>query len=152
MKTNKALSLLAIIVYIITTVGNAALAEPDSVACPASLATRQEPVKDHPGWTVFDRDNHSFLDGITIYEGSPEGLHIPDLSDRQSDDDDGHTPPVAPSKSSEVDVWTLKKGKEYWIKCSYLGNTVGLTRKLPPGITKCSVKYEGMRFISESCE
>ncbi len=149
MKTATPLMISALVLSFLVSAGNDALGDPDSVACPASIKTTQEPVKDHPGWTVFNRDSSSFLNGITIYEGNPQALRIPDFSDRQIED---HTQPDGPSERSELDIWTLTKGKEYWIKCSYLTTPIGLTRKLPPNITKCTAKYKGFNFVSESCE
>jgi len=141
------ISTLALILLIST--GAAALGDPDSIACPSSIKTTQEPVKEHPGWSVFNRSSSAFLNGISIYEGDPQTLRIVDLSDTQIDDD---TKLDGPSERTELDIWTLTKGKEYWIKCSYLWNPIGLTRRLPPNITKCTAKYKGFNFVSESCE
>ncbi|HTL12638.1 MAG TPA: STY0301 family protein [Bdellovibrionota bacterium] len=104
----------------------AAAARP-SVDCPDRIETAQSLKSAVSPWQTFEDPNTvNYLSMVDYYDGEPKGMAqlVPD------NEDSLHDP-----------VWTFSGDREIWQVCRYTNTQVSLTKKLPKGIKKCSVKY-----------
>jgi hypothetical protein len=103
--------------------------------CPAFLdATKQKLVNDVSGWSGIEDDIKHQLIAVTISEGHPKELNgvIPD-GDRKS---------KINGKDFSITYWDLEQttDRQYWIKCSYSGTKISLTKKISGTHAHCEVR------------
>jgi len=101
--------------------------------CPKSISVKETIEKVPDGWTAGqDKAPKNLLAGITFYDGPPEQ-----------------------EASLVYDSWTKRNGLAYgvwhftpnaspgvWLSCRYSATSVVLNKKLPAGISECTVTYD----------
>ena len=100
--------------------------------CPLILSsTNQKLNVDIPGWSAIEDDIQHELTAVTISDGHPQELHgvIPD-GDRRA---------KVNNKEFSMVYWDLEQTDEiqYWIKCSYNGTKISLTKKITGSHVHC---------------
>ena len=108
----------------------------EAAGCPATLTVEEQATAPSPEWTVTYSPLPRALERVTFFDGPPEE-EASLVYDELLDTADG-----------QVAVWRLgtgdPEGKERgtWIRCSYAGTRVELSRRLPDGLHECRVTYD----------
>lgn len=115
-----------------------ALAAATSLACPGALAVHRDRSFEAPGWTVGFLPGHRrprpgshALSGVSLSDGPPaeQAFLAPDDSDRAG--------------GALTNRWSLGRSpRGYWLICEYESSGANLSRRLPPEIGQCSVRYD----------
>lgn len=102
----------------------------DRGGCPPALTVEQK-VASVPGWAAFESEEHHPFANVVLSEGEPSGKVIlaPASTTRR--------------KKSLTSVWRFTPSERgYWLSCAYAGTSRLLSRRLPEGVTTCSVEYD----------
>jgi hypothetical protein len=106
----------------------AAVADP---LCPDAISVKQSGTAPAPDWAVSYSATPSTLEMVTFYSGPPK-----DEASLVYDD-------LVRAKDSSTATWKFSKDpRGYWVKCSYRGTTLELSKALPPTVTSCRVTYD----------
>jgi hypothetical protein len=111
------------------------MAAPFAVAadslCPDTVAVKQTGAAPAPEWSVSYSGLPNRLEMVTFYNGPPK-----DEASLVYDD-------IVRAKDSSTATWTLPKdARGYWVKCSYAGTTLELSKALPSTVSSCRVTYD----------
>jgi hypothetical protein len=99
--------------------------------CPETVAVKQTGAAPAPEWSVSYRATPIELEMVTFYSGPPK-----EEASLVYDD-------FVRAKDSSVATWKFPKdARGYWVKCSYAGTTLELSRALPPTVSSCRVTYD----------
>jgi hypothetical protein len=99
--------------------------------CPDTVSVKQAGTTPAPEWSLSYSTAPTRLEMVTFYNGPPK--------DEASLAYDSWTD----AKETSTAVWKLPKdARGYWIKCSYSGTTLELSKALPPPVSSCRVTYE----------
>ena len=99
--------------------------------CPETVTARQTGAAPAPGWSVSYSAAPLQLEMVTFYDGPPK-------EEASLVYDDFKT-----LKDSALATWRFSKApRGYWVKCSYRGTTLELSKPLPPSISSCRVTYD----------
>lgn len=116
------------------------------ISCPTSVSTQPAVVNDVPdGWHANQRSTSSYVRGVSISVGPPDGLG--DLK-----------PDIRTIKGGRSFSWQFVQAKHdagVWLSCGY-ENTVALSQLLPKGLSKCrailSTTRDGYPNVVVSCQ
>lgn len=98
--------------------------------CPETAAATQSGAAPSADWSVSYSTAPLQLEMVTFYDGPPK-----DEASLVYDD-------FRTMKDSAVATWKFAKGtRGYWVKCSYRGTTMELSKALPPSVSTCRVTY-----------
>jgi hypothetical protein len=98
--------------------------------CPDTVSVTQSGVAP-PGWSASSSKTPIQLEMVTFYNGPPK-----DEASLVYDD-------FKRAKDSSIATWKFPKDpREYWVKCSYRGTTLELSKALPPAVSTCRVTYD----------
>jgi hypothetical protein len=99
--------------------------------CPDAVSVKQTGVSPAPEWSMSYSTTPSGLEMVTFYSGPPQ-----DKASLVYDD-------LVGAKDSSTATWTFPKdARGYWVKCSYRGTTLELSKALPPTLSSCRVTYD----------
>jgi hypothetical protein len=99
--------------------------------CPDAVSVKQAGVAPAPEWSVSYSGTPNELEMVTFYNGPPK-----DEASLVYDD-------FAKAKDSSTATWRFPKDpRGYWVKCSYRGTTLELSKALPPTVSTCRVTYD----------
>jgi len=108
----------------------------ESDVCPAQLETKQSAKAPYPYQLVPSSNDASPLMGITFYDGDPK--------------DEASLAPDSEKKVAGTTVSTWKfaadEKRGTFVRCSYLGTSVQLQRRLVPPPGTCAVTYDDKAF------
>jgi hypothetical protein len=103
----------------------------DDLFCPESVNVQQSAVAPPAGWTPSLSDASHRLEMVTFFSGPPEE-QASLVYDR-----------LTRLQSTSVARWNLPRdARGYWIRCSYTGTSVELSRRLAPEVRVCEVTYD----------
>jgi len=98
--------------------------------CPETVNTRQTGTAPAPDWSVSYSTSPNQLEMVTFYNGPPK-----DEASLVYDD-------FVSIKDSSLATWKFPKDpRGYWVKCSYRGTTLELSKALSPTMSSCRVTY-----------
>jgi hypothetical protein len=98
--------------------------------CPETIATKQAGNAPAPEWSVSYSASPNQLEMVTFYSGPPK-----DEASLVYDE-------LASSKDSSLATWKFPKDpRGYWVKCSYRGTTLELSKPLSATVSSCRVTY-----------
>jgi hypothetical protein len=98
--------------------------------CPETVNTRQTGAAPAPDWSVSYSTSPNQLEMVTFYSGPPK-----DEASLVYDD-------FVSGKDSSLATWKFPKDPSgYWVKCSYRGTTLELSKALSPTVSSCRVTY-----------
>ena len=98
--------------------------------CPETVNTRQTGAAPAPDWSVSYSTSPNQLEMVTFYSGPPK-----DEASLVYDD-------FVSIKDSSLATWKFPKDpRGYWVKCSYRGTTLELSKALSPTMSSCRVTY-----------
>jgi hypothetical protein len=99
--------------------------------CPDAVSVKQNGAPPAPEWSVSYSATPTALEMVTFYSGPPR-----EEASLVYDD-------FVRGKDSSTATWKFPKDpRGYWIKCSYRGTTVELSKVLPPTVSSCRVTYD----------
>jgi hypothetical protein len=99
--------------------------------CPDAVNVKQTGAAPAPEWSVSYSGTANELEMVTFYSGPPK-----DEASLVYDD-------FVNAKDSSTATWKFPKDpRGYWVKCSYRGTTVELSKALPPTVSSCRVAYD----------
>jgi hypothetical protein len=99
--------------------------------CPDAVSVKQAGVATAPEWSVSYSAAPNQLEMVTFYSGPPK-----DEASLVYDD-------FVNAKSSSTATWKFPKDPHgYWVKCSYRGTTLELSKALPATVSTCRVTYD----------
>jgi len=99
--------------------------------CPDAVSVKQTGAAPAPEWSVSYSAWPNRLQMVTFYSGPPK-----DEASLVYDD-------FVKAKDSSTATWKLPKdARGYWVKCSYLGTTLELSKALPSTVSSCRVLYD----------
>jgi hypothetical protein len=99
--------------------------------CPDAVSVKQAGAAPAPEWSVSYSATATELEMVTFYSGPPK-----DEASLVYDD-------FAKAKDSSIATWRFPKDpRGYWVKCSYRGTTLELSKALPPTVSSCRVTYD----------
>jgi hypothetical protein len=99
--------------------------------CPDTVSVKQTGAPPAPEWLLSYSGAPSELEMVTFYNGPPK-----EEASLVYDD-------FVRGKDSSTATWTFPKDpRGYWLKCSYRGTTLELSKALPPSVSSCRVNYE----------
>ena len=99
--------------------------------CPDAVSVKQTGAAPTPEWSVSYSATPTELEMVTFYSGQPK-----DAVSLVYDD-------FARAKDSATATWRFPKNpRGYWVKCSYRGTTLELSKALPPTVASCRVTYD----------
>ena len=99
--------------------------------CPETVSTQQVGAAPGPGWSVSYSTWPNQLEQVTFYSGPPQ-----DEASLAYDD-------WKAGKGSSQATWKFPKDERgYWVRCSYRGTTLELSKALPSAVTSCRVVYD----------
>lgn len=102
-----------------------------NLLCPDAVSVRQTGAGPAPEWAVSYSALPTELEMVTFYSGPPK-----DAASLVYDD-------LVQARDSSTATWTFPKDpRGYWVKCSYHGTTLELSKALPPAVTSCQVTYD----------
>ena len=98
--------------------------------CPESVDVKQSGAAPAPGWAVTYATTPNRLEMVTFYDGP-----LKDEASLVYDD-------LAKGKDSSIATWRFPQNpRGYWVKCSYGGTTLELSKALPATLASCRVTY-----------
>jgi len=99
--------------------------------CPDAVSVKQSGAAPTPEWSVSYSALPNRLQMVTFYSGPPK-----DEASLVYDD-------LVNASDSSTATWKLPKdARGYWVKCSYAGTTLELSKALPSTVSSCQVVYE----------
>jgi len=99
--------------------------------CPESVDTRQTGTAPAPEWSVSYSGSPNRLEMVTFYSGAPK-----DEASLVYDD-------FVSNKDSSLATWKFPRdARGYWVKCSYRGTTLELSKPLSATVSSCRVTYD----------
>ncbi len=99
--------------------------------CPETATVKQSGAAPAAEWSVSYRATPIALEMVTFYSGAPK-----DEASLVYDD-------FVRAKDSSIATWKFPKdARGYWVKCSYAGTTLELSKALPPTVSSCRVTYD----------
>ena len=99
--------------------------------CPDTVSVKQTGAPPAPEWSLSYSGAPSELEMVTFYNGPPK-----EEASLVYDD-------FVRGKDSSTATWKFPKDpRGYWVKCSYRGTSLELSKALPPSVSSCRVNYE----------
>ena len=99
--------------------------------CPETVSVKQTGAPPAPEWSVSYSNVPSQLEVITFYSGPPK-----DEASLVFDS-------LVRTKDSSIATWKFAQDpRGYWVKCSYRGTTLELSKPLPSTVSQCRVTYD----------
>ena len=99
--------------------------------CPDTVSVKQTGAPPAPEWSLSYSGVPSELEMVTFYNGPPK-----EEASLLYDD-------FVRGKDSSTATWKFPKDpRGYWVKCSYHGTTLELSKALPPSLSSCRVNYD----------
>jgi len=99
--------------------------------CPDTVSVKQTGAPPAPEWSLSYSGAPSELEMVTFYNGPPK-----EEASLVYDD-------LVRGKDSSTATWKFPKDpRGYWVKCSYRGTTLELSKALPPAVSSCRVTYD----------
>jgi hypothetical protein len=99
--------------------------------CPETVQVRQSSAPALQGWSVSYSEAPNRLEMVTFFNGPPEE-QASLVYDRWTD-----------GKGISTATWSLPRdARGYWVRCSYSGTSVELSKRLAPEISSCQVIYQ----------
>jgi hypothetical protein len=99
--------------------------------CPDRVSVKQTGAPPAPEWSLSYSRAPSELEMVTFYNGPPK-----EEASLVYDD-------LVRGKDSSTATWKFPKDpRGYWVKCSYRGTSLDLSKALPPSVSSCRVNYE----------
>jgi hypothetical protein len=99
--------------------------------CPDTVSVKQTGAAPAPEWSVSYSATPSQLEMVTFYSGPPK-----EEASLVYDD-------LVRAKDSSTATWKFPKDpRGYWVKCSYRGTTLELSKALPPTVSSCRATYD----------
>ena len=96
--------------------------------CPETVSAKQTGASPAPEWSVSYSNMPSQLEMITFYNGPPKD-EASLVYDR-----------LVRAKDSSTAMWKfVQDPRGYWVKCSYRGTTLELSKPLPSTVSRCRV-------------
>jgi len=108
--------------------------------CPTTIETKQVATASLEGWTVIALPLKHVLNTVVVFDGPPAeqvSLKYDEMLERGG---------------TEVLVWGLTPGVQYWIQCGYFGTSVALAKPLALTVKRCEVSYSGNVVAAVTCE
>lgn len=98
--------------------------------CPETVSTKQAGTAPAPEWSVSYSTALNQLEMVTFYSGPPKDEALLVYDDFVS------------GKDSSSATWKFPKDpRGYWVKCSYRGTTLELSKPLASSVSSCRVAY-----------
>lgn len=124
----RTLSLLFAVAAMLVTASPASAAD---LLCPEAVSVKQTGAPPAPDWSVSYSATPTGLEMVTFYSGPPK-----EEASLVYDD-------FVRGKDASTATWKFPKDpRGYWIKCSYRGTTLELSKALPPTVSSCRVTYD----------
>lgn len=99
--------------------------------CPDTVSVKQAGAAPAPEWSVSYSALPNQLEMVTFYSGPPK-----DEASLVYDE-------WINAQDSSTATWKFPKDpRGYWVKCSYRGTTLELSKALPPAVSSCRVTYD----------
>jgi hypothetical protein len=99
--------------------------------CPDTVSVKQTGAPPAAEWSVSYSGAPSELEMVTFYSGPPK-----EEASLVYDD-------FVRGKDSSTATWKFPKDPGgYWVKCSYRGTSLELSKALPPTVSSCRVSYD----------
>lgn len=99
--------------------------------CPDAVSVKQAGAAPAPEWSVSYSASPNQLEMVTFYSGPPKAEASLVYDD------------FVNAKDSSTATWKFPKDpRGYWIKCSYRGTTLELSKALPATLSSCRVTYD----------
>ncbi|HEV2977029.1 MAG TPA: STY0301 family protein [Casimicrobiaceae bacterium] len=99
--------------------------------CPDTVSVTQTGTSPAPEWSLSYSRAPSELEMVTFYNGPPKEEASLVYND------------FVRGKDSSTATWKFPKDlRGYWVKCSYRGTSLELSKALPPTVSSCRVSYE----------
>jgi len=99
--------------------------------CPETVSVKQAGLAPAPEWSLSYSTTPIQLEIVTFYNGPPKD-EASLVYDSWID-----------AKDSSTATWKFPKDpRGYWIKCSYRGTTLELSKALTPTVSSCRVTYD----------
>ena len=99
--------------------------------CPDRVSVKQTGAPPAPGWSLSYSGAPSELEMVTFYNGPPK-----EEASLVYDD-------FVRGKDSSTATWKFPKdARGYWVKCSYRGTALELSKALPATVSSCRVTYD----------
>jgi len=99
--------------------------------CPETVSVKQTGAPPAPEWSVSYSGKPSELEMVTFYNGPPK-----EEASLVYDD-------LVRGKDSSTATWKFPKdARGYWVKCSYRGTALELSKALPATVSSCRVTYD----------
>jgi hypothetical protein len=99
--------------------------------CPETVSVKQTGAAVAAEWSMSYSALPNQLEMVTFYSGPPK-----DDASLVYDD-------WVKAKDSATATWKFAKDpRGYWVKCSYRGTTLELSKALPPTVSTCRVTYD----------
>ena len=104
----------------------------DTLTCPATVRAAQKALDPAASWTAVDDTREYPLRAASFTDGPPQRLAL--------------LKPGSVKRRGKVitESWRFEgdfpEGR--WLSCAYLDTTVQLARRIPDGVTRCTVTYE----------
>jgi hypothetical protein len=99
--------------------------------CPETVDTRQAGAAPAPEWSVSYSTSPTQLEMVTFYSGHPK-----DEASLVYDD-------FVSGRDSSLATWKFPRdARGYWVKCSYRGTTLELSKPLSSTVSSCRVTYD----------
>jgi hypothetical protein len=99
--------------------------------CPDTVSVKQTGAPPAPEWSLSYSAAPSELEMVTFYNGPPK-----EEASLVYDD-------FVRGKDSSTATWKFPKDpRGYWVKCSYRGTSLELSKALPPTVLSCRVNYD----------
>ena len=122
---------LALLYSVTATLITACPASAADLLCPDAVSVKQTGAPPAPEWSVSYSAAPTALEMVTFYSGPPK-----EEASLVYDD-------LVRGKEGSTATWKFPKDpRGYWIKCSYRGTTVELSKTLPPTVSTCRVTYD----------
>jgi hypothetical protein len=98
--------------------------------CPETVSAKQAGTAPAPEWSVSYSTSPNQLEMVTFYSGPPK-----DEASLVYDD-------FVSGKDSSLATWKFPRdARGYWVKCTYRGTTLELSKPLPSTLSSCRVTY-----------
>jgi hypothetical protein len=101
-----------------------------STFCPETIKVQQSGTAPAAEWSVSYSKSPVKLEMVSFYSGPPkDGAAL------------GYDAMVNTTAGSTISWLLPKNSRAYWIKCSYRGTTLELSKELPRAVASCVVSY-----------
>jgi hypothetical protein len=130
-RTGIALSLLDRTIALMAALTLANVAVAADTLCPGAVDVKQAGAAPSSQWSVSYSALPNELEMVTFFSGPPK-----DEASLAYDD-------IVNSRRASIATWTFpKESRAYWVRCSYRGTSLELSKALSMNVASCRVTYD----------